>query len=129
MNLPAYAQRFTGTAGSVGTTPVEIAITSPYAPPAEGWLYEIRLKLLAGPSTQARCEIYEQLAGRKIATYEDPDVPGGLVDIDGVGDTFHFADTQVRYSRVAGTFVVKVWTDDATNLSSVEAEVVCGGVG
>lgn len=128
MNIPGYTQRYTGTAGSVGVTPVEIAITLPNAPPAEGFMYGVQLKEVGGPlSTMARCEIYEQSGGRLIASYDDGS--GGLIPIDTTGDAFDFADTRVFYVRAAGTFVVKVWTDDAGDASTIQAEVTLGGNG
>jgi hypothetical protein len=108
-----------------------IPITTPYDPPPEGQFYEIRLRRLGGSSTAARCEIYQAVGGRKIAEYDDPDseTPGELYPLDDTGDSFHFADQEVFYVRGTGTFGVKVWTDDAGNASSVEAEVVIGGNG
>lgn len=130
MNLSGWSEKYTGSVSGVGTTGATILITSPRDPPPEGSMMQITLWESTGLSSLARCDVYEDEGGNKIATYEDPDVPGEMIEIDDTGDAFAFSDPGVRYTRgPTGTFAIYVETDDATDSSIVYASVVLRGEG
>lgn len=130
MNSSGYKELFTGSVSGVGTTGANLLVTLPHTPPAEGDMVQIALRETTTLSTEARCEVYQDNGGDKIATYEDPDTPGDMIAIDDTWETFAFSDPGVGYTRGSGgTFTIYVETNDATDSSTVEARVWIRGRG
>lgn len=112
------AQRYTVTIVNVGTSYVSGNLILPYVPPAEGYVLQIKVEVLAGPAVAGRIKLLEN-GTDKLMEYDDPVFPGTPI-----AAPFSFADGPVWYEKgPSNNFVVQLASDDGLATSTLRATV------